>query len=74
MARDLQGPEPSPLGANVLGEKMNRGGLLIRSPLDITSRPDPSIAYLRTGGTRLEGHARSPVDTRGKKSNRFFPF
>jgi len=39
MAPDLQGSEPSPLGANVLGEKgapgemMNRGGLLIRSPL-----------------------------------------
>jgi hypothetical protein len=53
---------------------MNRGGLLIRSPLDMTSRLDPTIRCLRTGGARLGGHALAPVDTRGKKANRFFPF
>jgi hypothetical protein len=53
---------------------MNRGGHLIRSRLDLTSRLDPTIRCLRTGGARLGGYALAPVDTRGKKANRFFPF
>jgi hypothetical protein len=80
MARDLQGSELSPLCANVLGESgppgemLNRGGHLIRSRLDLTSRLDPTIRCLRTGGARLGGYALAPVDTRGKKANRFFHF
>jgi len=53
---------------------LNRGGHLIRSRLDLTSRLDPTIRCLRTGGARLGGYALAPVDTRGKKANRFFPF
>ena len=50
MTRDLQWSELNPLCANVLGESgppgemMNRGGRLIRPPLDMTSRLDPTIS------------------------------